>query len=87
MIKRYWYQTNSCYNLSFNYRIWLCKCEPYLNVIPAATTGRLIPHARPSTALLSTKQYGIFFYSHWAGRVITTSSGSQSAAKMTISIW
>jgi len=75
----------SCSTLSFSYKICECKCDPSLNVIPAATTGLLIPHALPNIALLGTKQYWIFFYSHNVGRVIIIYNGSQSAAKITTS--
>ena len=44
-----------------------------------------MPHALPSTDLWGTKQYCTFFYSQSGGNVITTSSGSQSAANITTS--
>ena len=69
--------------MSFNYKICECKWDPYLKVIPAATTGLFIPQALPKMALLGTKQYWMFFYSHNVGRVMIIYSGSQSAAKIT----
>ena len=56
-----------------------------MNINPAAATGVFIPHALPSTALWGIKQYCTFFYSHNGGKVIITSSGSQSAANITTS--
>lgn len=73
----------SCSILSFNSKICPERCEPSLKIIPAATTGRLMPHALPRTALLGTKQYCMFLYSQSDGRIISMSKGSQSAASIT----
>lgn len=75
----------SCSILSFSSNIWDVSCDPSLNIRPAAATGVLIPQALPSTALWGMKQYWTFFYSHSDGRVMITSGGSQSAARMTTS--
>lgn len=54
--KLYGNQISNCSSLSFNSKIWGCRWEPSLKVMALATIGLLIPQARPSTALLSTKQ-------------------------------
>ena len=76
-------QVSNCYSLSFSSRIWDCRWQPSLNVMAEATIGLFMPQARPSTALLSMKQYGILLSSQRGGRVMTTSRGSQSAAMIT----
>jgi len=86
MIFQYLINTNqikSCSILSFSSNICEVSCEPYFDKIPAAATGVFIPHALPRTDFSGTKQYCTFFSSQSGGKVIITSSGSQSAAKMT----
>ncbi len=77
----------SCSILSLSSRICPWRWDPSLKVRHAATTGLLMPHALPKTALDGTKQYWMFFYSHKEGTVIMISRGSQSAAKITTSTW
>lgn len=71
--------------MSFSSNICEVSWDPYLNNNPAAATGVLIPQARPRTALCGIKQYCTFFSSQSGGNVMITSSGSQSAARMTTS--
>ena len=69
-IYRHIHQTKSCSILSFNSNICDFNVASAWKVIQAATTGLLIPQALPKLALLDTKQYGIFLYSHKLGIVI-----------------